>query len=63
MVDRGDKARLGGEDERDKAGRVDGAGGGDEAGLSTLASGSDEVDGWEAGWVDEPEDEGEPDAT
>ena len=63
MVYRGDEARLGGKDERDEAGRVDGAGGGDEARLSTLAGGGDKADACEAGEIDEPEDEGEPDGT
>ena len=51
---------LGGGDE---AGTADLVGGGDEVRLSTLAGGVDKVDACEAGGADEPDDEGEPDAT
>ena len=52
-----------GEDERDKAGRVDGTSGADKARLSTLPGGGDEAGACEAGAVNKPEDAGEPDAT
>ena len=51
---------LGGEDE---AGIANVVYRGEEARLSTLAGGGDKADAFEAGGADEPEDEGELDAT
>ena len=60
VVANGDGVIVDDTDERGEVGWVDGAGGGDEARLST-AGGGDETGACKAGGVDEPEDEGESD--